>query len=187
MLDIKHKNACTVVVARGTFYDMHWALVQMALTLIAAPMLVASRRRTRKVCREVRHIKVPRVERKSRMEQIARHVYEDLHDPRSWRLDARRIAAYLRISLSSLAAVTGRSIAAIHKAPAADSLQQPLAPVAQTISLLSEILQSKEHVRTWLHSPHPDLGNQIPMRLILEGHAGAVADMLAAALAGQPA
>jgi uncharacterized protein (DUF2384 family) len=120
------------------------------------------------------------------MEQFARHVRADLHDPKSGRLDARRIAAYLRISLSSLAAATGRSVAAIHKAPAADSLQQPLARVAQTISLLSEILQSKEHVRTWLHSPHPDLGNQVPMRLILEGHAGAVADMLAAALAGQP-
>ena len=30
-------------------YDMHWALVEMALTLLAAPMLVASRRRTGKV------------------------------------------------------------------------------------------------------------------------------------------
>ena len=117
---------------------------------------------------------------------IARHVRVDLHDPKSGRLDARRIAAYLQISLSSLASVTGRSIAAIHKAPAADSLQRALAPVARTISLLSEILQSKEHVRTWLHSPHPDLGNQIPMKLILEGRGGAVADMLAAALAGQP-
>ena len=119
-------------------------------------------------------------------EPIARHVRADLHDPKSGRLDARRIAAYLPISLSSLAPATGRSVAAIHKAPAADSLQQALAPVAQTISLLSEILQSKEHVRTWLHSPHPDLGNRIPMKMILEGQAGAVADMLAAALAGQP-
>lgn len=119
-------------------------------------------------------------------EQIGRHVHADLHDPNSGRLDARRIAAYLRISLSSLAAATDRSVAAIHKAPAADSLQLPLAPVARTISMLSEILQSEECVRTWLHSPHPDLANQIPMRLILAGRAGAVADMLAAALAGQP-
>ena len=124
--------------------------------------------------------------RGKRRHGIARHVRADLHDPKSGRLDARRIAAYLRISLSSLAAATGRSVAGIHKAPAADSLQQPLAPVALTISLLSEILESKEQVRTWLHSPHPDLGNQIPMRLILDGHAGAVADMLAAAMAGQP-
>lgn len=135
------------------------------------------------VRREVREVRVARV---TGREQIARHVRADLHDPKSGRLDARRIAAYLRISLSSLAAATDRSIAAIHKAPAADSLQKPLAPVAQTISMLSEILQSKEHVRVWLHSPHPDLGNQIPMSLILDGHAKAVADMLAAALAGQP-
>lgn len=119
-------------------------------------------------------------------QHIARHVHVGLHDPKSGRLDARRIAAYLQISLSSLAPATGRSVAGIHKAPAAESLQQAMAPVARTISLLSEILQSKEYVRTWLRSPHPDLGNQIPMKLILDGHAVAVADMLAAALAGQP-
>jgi Protein of unknown function (DUF2384) len=124
--------------------------------------------------------------RQKRRHEVTRHVRLELHEPKSGRLDARRIAAYLRISLSSLAAATGRSVAGIHKAPAADSLQQALAPVALTISLLSEILESKEQVRTWLHSPHPDLGNQIPMRLILDGHAGAVADMLAAAMAGQP-
>lgn len=116
---------------------------------------------------------------------LARHVLVELHDPKSGRLDARRIADYLQISLSSLAAPTGRSVAGIHKSPAADSLQQALSPLAQTISLLSEILQSREHVLAWLHSPHPDLGDQTPMRLILQGHAAAVADMLAAALAGQ--
>ena len=118
---------------------------------------------------------------------LARHVLLELHDPETGRLDAKRIAGYLQISLSSLAAVTGRSVAAIHKAPAADSLQQPLAPVARTISVLSEILQSKVHVRAWLRTPHPDLDNQIPMRMIQEGQAGAVADMLESALAGQPA
>jgi hypothetical protein len=138
------------------------------------------------VARRTKALVVVSRSRGKRRTEVTRHVRAELHDPKSGRLDARRIAAYLRVSLSSLAAGTGRSVAAIHKAPAADSLQQALAPVALTISLLSEILESKEQVRTWLHSPHPDLGNQIPMRLILDGHAGAVADMLAAAMAGQP-
>ena len=138
------------------------------------------------VARRTRSLVVVDRSRGKRRSAVTRHVRAELHDPKSGRLDARRIAAYLRISLSSLAAATGRSVAAIHKAPAADSLQQALAPVALTISLLSEILESKEQVRTWLHSPHPDLGNQIPMKLILDGHAGAVADMLGAAMAGQP-
>ena len=117
---------------------------------------------------------------------LARHVVLDLHDPETGRLDAKRIAAYLHIPLSSLAAVTGGSVAAIHKAPAGNSLQPALAPIARTISLLSEALRSKEHVQAWLNSPHPDLGGQIPIRLVLEGHADTVADMLDAALAGQP-
>lgn len=138
------------------------------------------------VRRMIEKIKLAASRAPRRHEQLARHVLADLHDPKSGRLDARRIASYLQISLSSLAAATGRSVAAIHKAPAADSLQEALAPAAQTISLLSDVLQSREQVRAWLRSPHPDLGNRIPMRLIQEGHAGAVADMLAAALAGQP-
>ena len=117
---------------------------------------------------------------------LARHVLLALHDPETGRLDAKRIAAYLGVSLSSLAVVTGRSVAAIHKAPAANSVQEALGPIARTISLLSEVFESKEHIQAWLHSPHADLGNQSPMRLILGGHADAVADMLAAALAGQP-
>lgn len=117
---------------------------------------------------------------------LARHVVLDLHNPETGRLDAKRIATYLHTSLSSLAAVTGGGVAAIHKAPAANSLQEPLTPIARTISLLTDVLQSKEHIQAWLHSPHPDLGNQTPMRLILRGHAVAVADMLEAALAGQP-
>ena len=84
---------------------------------------------------------------------LARHVLLDLHDPETGRLDAKRIAAYLGISLSSLAAVTLGSVAAIHKAPAANSLQQSLAPIARTISLLSEVFQSKAHIQAWLHSP----------------------------------
>jgi hypothetical protein len=38
-----------VSLTRRAFYDMHLALVEMTLTLVAAPMLVASRRRTGKV------------------------------------------------------------------------------------------------------------------------------------------
>jgi CheY-like chemotaxis protein len=119
-------------------------------------------------------------------EPLARHVVLGLHDPETGRLDAKRIASYLHVPLSSLVPVTGGSIAAIHKAPAGKSLQQTLAPVARTISMLSEVLQSRERIQAWLNSPHPDLGGQTPVKLILEGHADTIADMLEAALAGQP-
>src|ERR1017187_4973762 len=112
------------------------------------------------------------VERDRARIALARHVLTDLHDPETGRLDAKRIAAYLHVSLSSLAAITGGSVAAIHKAPAAKSVQQTLAPIAQTISVLTEELRSKELGLAWLNSPHPDLGNRPPLQLILGGHAG---------------
>jgi hypothetical protein len=37
-----------------------------------------------------------------------------------------------------------------------------------------------------MNSPHPDLGGETPLTLILQGKAQVVADLLEAALAGQP-
>src|SRR6266516_2637279 len=48
------------------------------------------------------------------------------------------------------------------------------------------LLSSKESVLAWMNSPHQDLGGETPLTLILQGKAQVVADLLEAALAGQP-
>ncbi|MEK7405590.1 MAG: antitoxin Xre/MbcA/ParS toxin-binding domain-containing protein [Acidobacteriota bacterium] len=114
----------------------------------------------------------------------ARRMLPILHDPSSGRLDAKRIAEYLGVPVSSLARALGKKTAAVHKSPAAASLQDELAPIARTVGILQEFLRSPEEIRAWLNSPHPDLGNETPMSLLLDGKGVGVADMLEAALAG---
>ena len=121
-----------------------------------------------------------------RSHRIAAHVLPELHDPSSGRLDARRIAEYLGVALSALAKVSGMTVAGLHKTPASSSLQEILSPIARSLTILSQLLGSKDSVRTWMNSPHPDLGGRTPISVMLEGKARAVSDMLEAALAGQP-
>jgi CheY-like chemotaxis protein len=117
---------------------------------------------------------------------VASHVLSELHDPVTGRLDAGRISEFLGTPLSSFAKLSQVSVAGLHKSPASVSAQAHLIPIARSLTILSQLLGSKENVRAWMNSPHPDLGSQTPIRVILEGKAQVVTDLLEAALAGQP-
>jgi CheY-like chemotaxis protein len=117
---------------------------------------------------------------------VSAHVLAELHDPETGRLDASRIASFLGTPLSALAKFSDVSVAGLHKNPAAVSAQSHLVPIARSLAILTQLLSSKESVLAWMNSPHPDLGGQTPLHLILEGKAQVVTDLLEAALAGQP-
>jgi CheY-like chemotaxis protein len=119
-------------------------------------------------------------------ESLMAHMLPELHDPHTGRLDAGRIGTYLRIPLASLARAIGKKVAAVHKNPAAVSLQDGLAPIARSIAILFRLLGSRDRIVAWLNSPHPDLEDHTPLSLILDGKANAVAEMLEAVLEGQP-
>jgi CheY-like chemotaxis protein len=118
---------------------------------------------------------------------LTSHMLVDLHEPSSGRLDAGRIAEYLGIPLSGLSKCLERSVAGVHKSPSAPAIQLLLAPIARSIAILARLLGSRENVRIWVNSPHPDLDGRTPLSVILEGRATVVTEMLEAALAGQPA
>ncbi len=111
---------------------------------------------------------------------------KDLHDPRTGRLDAGRIAAYLDIPLKKLAEALDKKYTSVHKTPAAPSLQPGLQRIKRILEILEDVLGDRGSVLAWWHSRHPDLGDRTPLDLLLEGHAGAIADMLEAALTGTP-
>jgi DNA-binding response OmpR family regulator len=135
-----------------------------------------------------RHSRTSRVHPKLRVgvPPVASHVLPELHNPPTGRLDAGRIAAYVGIALSALVKSSRMSVAGLHKSPAPVSLQGRLIPIARSLTILSQLLGSKENVRAWMNSPHPDLGGRTPIGVILEGKARAVSELLEAALAGQP-
>ena len=117
---------------------------------------------------------------------VGAHVLHEIHDPKTGRLDAGRMASFLGTHLSKFAKFSDVSVAALHKSPASTSVQDHLVPIARTLSILTQLLGPKENVLAWLNSPHPDLSGVPPVRLILEGKAQVVTDLLEAALAGQP-
>ena len=77
---------------------------------------------------------------------------EELHDPESGRLDARRIAEYLDIPLRALADALGKKYTTVHKTPAAPSLQPDLRPSVVPIgspvalSFVSRCLSIPKHM-----------------------------------------
>jgi len=132
-----------------------------------------------------RRSRTPRAQRWA-SHPVASHVLPELHDPVTGRLDAGRIAEFLGTPLTAFARFSGIGVAALHKSPASASLQQVLIPIARSLTILSQLLGSKESIRAWMNSPHPDLGGRTPIGVVLEGKSKAVSDMLEAALAGQP-
>lgn len=117
---------------------------------------------------------------------VASHVIPELHDSATGRLSASRIAEFLGISLSSLSELSDLSVAGLHKSPASVSLQPALVPIARSLTILMQLLGARERVRTWMNSPHPDLGGRTPISVILEGKGRVVSEMLEASLEGQP-
>ncbi len=117
---------------------------------------------------------------------LTSHLMPALHDPVSGRLDARPIAAWLGLSLKTLAGALGRAYPTVHKTPAAAALQAPLVVYLRLASALSHLTGSDEAARAWLNAPNPDLEGQTPRAVLEAGGAETVAALLEDALVGQP-
>jgi hypothetical protein len=110
----------------------------------------------------------------------------ELHNPDSGRLDAQRIADYLRVPLAQLARAIKKNYQSLYKTPDAPGVQQALFPIKRSLDILTAVIDDQAIILAWLNSPHPDLGGRTPLQVILEGHADAVEAMLEDAMAGMP-
>ena len=109
-----------------------------------------------------------------------------LHDPKTGRIAADKVAAHLAIPLKQLARAVGANYATVHKTPAADSLQSALIPVKRSLEILHELLRDPAAEKAWLNTSHPDLGMRTPLQVILEGNGSALSTILENALEGIP-
>jgi hypothetical protein len=110
----------------------------------------------------------------------------DLHDPNTGRLDAARIAEFLKVPLKQLAGGLGKNYSTVHKTPSAPALQPALRSIKRILEILDQVFANRSTALAWLNSPHPDLGQRVPLDVILEGHPDAIEDMLEADLMGTP-
>ncbi|MFQ5961141.1 MAG: antitoxin Xre/MbcA/ParS toxin-binding domain-containing protein [Candidatus Methylomirabilales bacterium] len=110
----------------------------------------------------------------------------EFHDPKTGRIDARRAAQALGISLAVLAKASGLSPSALSRRPNARAAQASLRELEFAWATLRRMLGSSDLARAWLNAGHPDLDGEPPITLLREGSAKALADYLRRALAGQP-
>jgi Protein of unknown function (DUF2384) len=113
-------------------------------------------------------------------------ILEKLHNPRTGRIDASRVAAFLAVPVARIASALHASTAAVHKTPDASSLQPGLAPVKRALELVTQGTRDKGEALAWLNSSHPDLGGDTPLQVLLSGRADAVVTLLENAFAGLP-
>jgi antitoxin Xre/MbcA/ParS-like protein len=111
---------------------------------------------------------------------------QELHDPETGRLDASRVAEYLKVPLRQLAGALNKNYSTVHKTPSAPSLQPALYSIKRILEILEQVFVDRPAVLAWLNSPHPDLGRRTALEVILQGYPDAVEDMLEAALTGTP-
>ena len=97
---------------------------------------------------------------------------------------ARGVAAGLGVSLSCLQEGLGCGDQALEDDPAA--FQLALRPVSRTLEILTSLFRSREAIRLWLRTPHPDLDGRTALETILAGQGQAVCMILENALAGVP-
>jgi hypothetical protein len=97
---------------------------------------------------------------------------------RSGRLDAKRIAARLGVSLRQLAKAAGISHQALSGTPDSKTAQAGLDPIARALGILDELFPTSDQVRAWLNTPHGRLDGSTPLAALLDGRAEQVARML---------
>ncbi len=111
---------------------------------------------------------------------------QELHDPETGRLDAIRVAEYLKVTLKQLTGALNKNYSTVHKTPSAPVLQPALRSIKRSLEILEQVFVDRSAALAWLNSPHPDLGRRTPLEVILQGYPDAVEDMLEAALMGTP-
>jgi hypothetical protein len=119
----------------------------------------------------------------ARAAKLTTIVTPELRSEESGRFDANKIAARLGVSVNRLAPSTGVSQQALSKRPDSPRAQKALASAARVLAALDELHLVNE-ARMWLQTPHPRLGDEPPLELILRGEADIVARMLERALEG---
>ncbi len=118
--------------------------------------------------------------------EALRHTVSHLHTSNG-RLDASKVSALYGISLAALARALGRSEQAVHKTPTSPALQSDLRLYERIAALLLRLTGSETGLRAWMQTGNPELENETPMTLLLNGEGKVVAELLEAVLCGEPA
>ncbi|HEV3037815.1 MAG TPA: response regulator [Candidatus Angelobacter sp.] len=115
------------------------------------------------------------------------HLVEKLHDPKTGRLDAQRIAQFFGFKVAELARMLEKRVGTVSKTANAPALQDALRPLEVIASGLLRLLGSETRVRMWLQAANPALDGHAPVELLQRGKVAELADFVQDLLEGRPA
>jgi hypothetical protein len=115
-----------------------------------------------------------------------RHIVPHLHAGNG-RLDAREISALYGVSLASLSRALGRSEQSVHKTPTSPNIQPALRVYERIAAMLLRLTGSEIGLRTWMQASNPELEDETPLALLLNGEGEVVAELLEDVLLSEPA
>jgi len=110
-----------------------------------------------------------------------------LFNPKSQRLDLKRVAKLFGLTARRLAGIIGVPPSTADKTPDSKMIHEKLLPFERIARGLAELDDDQDKFRRWLNIPNPELSDFTPLQVIEKGKADAVADMVSSALLGQPA
>jgi hypothetical protein len=115
-----------------------------------------------------------------------RVVLPELHDGKSGRIDAQKVANVVGVPLKRLSEGFGLRYGSVHRNPSAESWQPVLKPLKRCLEILHEFFEKPQTIRIWLNTPHPDFNEKTALQLILENKTQSVLRVLENAAAGVP-
>jgi len=112
---------------------------------------------------------------------------EELHEPKSGRYDARRLAEFMGVSMLELARAVGANPDALRRRPTSQTYQAKLGRIAVLLRRVLPGLKDPRRIRTWLRAASPDLDDASPLQFLLDGRLDVLEDWIRAARTGQGA
>ncbi len=109
-----------------------------------------------------------------------------LHDQKSHRLNAIKIAQLFGLPIRQLAILLNDLPQTVHKTPASKHLQNKLLLFERIARGLALVDHSKNNFRRWLNAPNLELNNKTPKEVILSGDGEIIANLVEDAISGQP-
>lgn len=106
----------------------------------------------------------------------------ELHDPETGRVDAAKVAKYLKIPLKSLAEAIDLNYTYLQREPSAKSAQFRLGSIKRSLEILDLLIPNKSQILIWMNSKHPRLSLKTPLEVILEGKERALEIVLESAI-----
>jgi len=116
----------------------------------------------------------------------ALHFLTDTRSPETGKLDARRTAQTLGLTLRELGRVLGRDPSGLSKHPSSEGLQPSLQSLDELALQLRDVLGSLETARMWLRAPNPVLAGEAPFDYLLRADVEGIRKLLLLAESGMP-